>query len=209
MALVGFNIVLVGENFPIQRINAEDFQFNSQPLRQTLRVPIALNAEIPGVNLQVLPNRLQASITTVRPRAITAFAGHLADMVTSFLDLVGTRTLTAVGHNAQFTLGEPGDRARIYSELLSVDTASSILGRPLQAADVNYYVTYEGGSILRVAFLSQSDQDAIVMDFNINFDLIGGNINARSAVEKLDSSLKAMQEIANRAANNLVGKRQK
>jgi hypothetical protein len=47
------------------------------------------------------------------------------------------------------------------------------------------------------------------MDFNINFDLTSGNIKARSAVERLDSSLKAMQEIANRAANNLVGKRKK
>lgn len=210
MALVGFNIVLAGNNFPVERIKAEDFRFDSAPLHETFRVPVALTAEAPGVNLQVLPNRLQASVTEVPQDAIPAFARHLSNMVTPFLDLVGTRSLVAVGHNAQFTLGGSGDRTRILNKLLTMRTASAVLGHSPHAADVYLYNNNADGSMLRIAFLSQSESDSMVMDFNNNFDLVKGNaLDARSAVKKLSSSLTTMQEIANRAVETLVAKGKK
>lgn len=206
MALVGFNIVLVGDNFPVERIKAEDFRFNNIPLRETFRIPVALNAEIPGISIQVLPNRLQASVTDVQRSELSTLVENLVNMVTPFLDLVGTRLVTAVGHNAQFGLGNRGDRTEIYDALLSIDAATSILGQSPQSADVHFYTQNADGSITRMAFLSQSELDSIAIDFNTNFDLESGTTDARTAVTLLESSLSTMQEIASRATAVLVDK---
>ncbi len=41
-----FNLVLTGENFPVQSIMAANFEFNHEALRETARFPMGINAAI-------------------------------------------------------------------------------------------------------------------------------------------------------------------
>lgn len=202
MSLVGFNIVLVGDNFPVQSMRTSDFMFNHRDLKETLRLPMALTAETKGANLQILPNRLQASTTEVRDPE--ASAQRLVDMINPFFDYVGRRSLTAVGHNAQFTLGSPGDKDRILEKLINANIAAEIVGNKSSAADLHLYFPSSEGNTSRLAFLCQPDTDSIIMDFNINFDLTSGG-NSGEAIALFMNSLRTMQDIATRAEQSLIG----
>jgi hypothetical protein len=165
--------------------------------------PFVVNAETRGASLQILPNRLQAAVTEVRD--LKADAQHLVDMVQPVFDYVGVKSLTAVGHNAQYTLGAVGDRHRIYGNILNVSAISKFLGEAetMTAADVHLYSYSADRPSLRVIVQSSTDADSMFMDFNVNFDLAAGH-DAREAIERLPESLDRIRDVAERADSSFL-----
>lgn len=199
MLPVHFNLVLTGENFPVQSFKAEEFEFNHRTLRETLRVPIVMQAENRGVQLQVLPDRIQATVTDVRD--IDSNATNLTLMLEPVFDYVGAKSIEAVGHNAQFFLDPSISKDSVADALLNQGIVNTILAREPANADIQIYVPVLNGAILKMGLLTHTEVAPVVLDFNVHFELKG--TSAKTAIGHLRESLRIMSEMATRAQTAL------
>lgn len=199
MLPVNFNVVLTGENFPVHSIVVSDFEFNHRGLRETVRFPMGLNAETRGASLQVLPDRLQASVSEVRD--ITTDADNLVRMVQPIFEYIGPKSFVAVGHNAQFLLNPAIPKSAVANSILNQSSVAQILGTDTELADINIYQRMSNGALLRASLLTQTPVDQVAVEFNVHFD--AKSLNARDAVNDLGKSLARMVEIAVRTESSL------
>ncbi|MGW4844896.1 hypothetical protein [Nocardia brasiliensis] len=207
MSLASFSIVLVGDNFPVPNINVSDFEFNHRLLKETLRLPMVVQAQARGVSIQVLPERFEATVTA--PVSPQEGAERLIEMTNGIFDYVGPKSIKAVGHNAQYLVeGTEGRKQEISLSLLDRDLSQGALGVPLIDTDVHLYFKAQSGSKGRMAFLTETDNPMTALDFNINFD-IGGSGSAREAVSAFPESLREIEEIAQRVEAVLSAERVK
>ena len=72
MTLVNFALVVLGENFPVTTLDLRDFEFRHRKLRETLRLPLIMQAESDSVRLQVLAERFEIAVT--RPDRVEVIA---------------------------------------------------------------------------------------------------------------------------------------
>lgn len=169
MALVNFSVVLVGENFPVQTIKTTDFQYRHRALNETLRLPVAMQAENNLVAMQVLPDRFEVRVKA--PDDIAKQAEGVAEMVSTFLEYVGRRTVTAVGHNAQWVLPGGADSKKAlaarFSNLSSIET---LIGVPPTDVDLTFGFRLGAETKARASLNTSADGDAL-LDFNFHFDI--------------------------------------
>ena len=169
MALINFSVVLVGENFPVQTIKTADFQYRHRALNETLRLPVAMQAENNLVAMQVLPDRFDVRIKT--PDDLAKQAEGVSTMVETFLEYVGKRTVTAVGHNAQWVLpGGPASKKALASKFANLASIESLTG--VAPTDVDLAFGFRLGSETKArASLNTSAEGDAVLDFNFHFDI--------------------------------------
>ena len=188
MPIRSFSIVLVGENFPVASIRTEHFQFRHRALRETVRLPVALQAERDGVSLQVIPMRFEAAVTVVDNVAIQTTG--LVDMTKTFFDYVGRRTITAVGHNVVWQLEDDDERARreLFDALLVRQTVDQVLASvgPV-SADLSFRFR-RGDESAAIMLVKMSEPDKLTLQLNFNFD-ISDEMSAEAAVERLAQSV--------------------
>ncbi|WP_433622945.1 hypothetical protein [Nocardia sp. CA-120079] len=197
MSLASFNIVLVGENFPISNIKASDFIFNHRQLQETLRLPVALQAQTRGVMLQILPERFEAAVSDSRSVALDA--ERLSEMVSSIFEYIGPKSIKAVGHNAQYIVeGTEGRKKNLSQKLLSDNLINNSLGISTDSADVHVYFWTSTQKRGRLGFLTETDNPRTVLDFNINFD-VANEGGSREAIANLSQSMQEIEAIATRA----------
>ena len=96
-----FNVVLVGENFPVQTVQIRDFTYRGRQLQEQLRMGPALQAGTRGVAVMILPDRFQVAIT--EPDDLAIQTEGVREIVSVFRDYIGRRSATHLGHNAQIT----------------------------------------------------------------------------------------------------------
>lgn len=169
MPLAEFNVVLVGENFPISSIRVSDFVYRHRELKEILRVPVAVQAENELVAISVLPDRFQAAIKSADQLAVQCEG--LQELVATFLDYAGKRTIKGVGHNARWTIPDSQRiRSRVASIFVNSDAVSAVIGATEPLADVS--VVFEGphGSKGLMTVPSIADSD-VTLDFNFHFDV--------------------------------------
>lgn len=201
MALENFNIVLIGDNFPIATINLADFEFNHRKLTEKLRVPVLLQAEARSLNLQILPDRFEA--TVVDSRNPVEDAKHLVKTVEPMFEYSGPKSVRAVGHNAQFVVaGTAGRKRQALSQLVNFDKSTTLVGTHADAGDLHLYFRVGNETRSRVAVLSETPNESVVLDFNINYDTTSG-LSARSAVEDIVNSITTILAIAGRLEASL------
>jgi hypothetical protein len=194
-----FNVVLVGENFPINAVDVGSFSFDHRPLKETARVPgILLQAELPPrVRLQILPNRLEAGIT--QPTDIESQAEELVVLASGIFDYVGPRAMTAVGHNAQYTFPESaGAKLSVMNSLINIAECEEVIGAKPVNIDLQLFFTMEDAALGRVAF-GTNDADALVLDFNANYE-VSASRPANAATSQLRRSLERFRQIAEQAS---------
>lgn len=205
MALINFSVVLVGENFPLQSIKTSDFRYRHRALNETLRLPVAIQAENNLVLMQVLPDRFEARIKS--PDDLELQAEGLAEMVTTFLEYVGKRTVTAVGHNAQWAL--PGDqkaKRALVGRFVNMTNLEEVTGgAPSSEVDLSFSFKVGAESKARVA-LSTSATDGALLDCNFHFDISSPD-QITSAMAEIPNSLRHVQAIgeAMDRQNSVVG----
>lgn len=195
VALESFNIVLLGENFPIATINVGDFVFNHRELKETLRLPVLLQADARSVKLQIIPDRFEAAV--FESKNPLDDSRYLSAMTEQMFEYSGPKSVRAVGHNAQYVLhGTEGRKREALASLVEFDTASGLLGTKAQAGDLHLYFAINDDSRARVAILSEAN-DALVLDFNVNYDMASG-YSARKAVGQMSHSIEQIVAIAER-----------
>lgn len=207
MALDNLNIVLLGENFPVSTIKLEDFEYNHRKLRESMRLPVLLQAEAVGrpVTLQVVPDRFQVSVAAVRDPGEEIV--HLANMAEQIFEYSGPKSISAVGHNAQFVVeGTQGRNLEAIACFMDIAKVNDALGLKSTGADIHLYFQLDDGTQGRVAILSNANP-AVVLDFNINYPTTGksGELTARKALHQAADSIAGIMVIAERLESALRG----
>lgn len=203
MLPANFNIVLTGENLPVQAIAVSDFKFNGRALRETVRFPMGLNAETQGASLQVLPDRIQIVVTEVTN--IAADASHLQEMIAPVFDYIGPKSFKGVGHNAQFVLEPIIPKNAVTTTILNISEVANILSGNVEDSNISVFRHIPNGAMLRTTFLTQTPIDRIVMEFNAHFEVSGSS--ARDAISCLEESLDTMTGIVDRAQGSLLAEK--
>jgi hypothetical protein len=202
MGIQNFNIVLVGSNFPVSTIDLDDFTFGHRKLRTTLSVPVALQAEARGVTLLITAERFQAAVTELDDRADDV--NHLVQMAEAFFQYVGTRVLTATGHNAKFTIdGTANRKDEVRRALVEIDRAQELVERSLLAADATLFFRFDQQSITRMTFSTMVGGD-VEVDVNVNYGRT--ELSAAEAVTRFPQNLEAIEAIADNLGTRLVGR---
>lgn len=194
-----FNLVLTGENFPVQSIMAANFEFNHEALRETARFPMGINAATRGASLQVRPDHIRAAVVEVRN--IDSDAENLIKLIERIFDYVGPKSFKTAGHNAQFVLDSAIPKNAVKNIVLDTRAVARILDAEPAGADINLYRPIQSGAILRTSILTQTSFDPIMLDFNAHFELKSSS--AHVALMSLRESLDTMVDIATRVENSL------
>jgi hypothetical protein len=56
-----FNIVLIGDNFPVSAVDVDDFDFLGRPAREKVRLPVVLEAQAGEFTITVLASSWESS----------------------------------------------------------------------------------------------------------------------------------------------------
>ena len=196
--LLNFNIVLVGSNFPVSAVKVADFSFRHRVLTQKpTPVPIILEAEARGLSLQILPERFQATVTD--PRDVAADTADLVKLAMAFFEYVGPKSITAVGHNLQQNII---GRAAPSLDLLNLDLASTMLGEPVDAADIQLFSAESEGRRTRVQIADAGMTEPLI-DINVNYD--PAKFPTTRAVDELPKSIAALVTLAGQIEARLTG----
>lgn len=202
MPLTSFNLVLTGDNFPVSSIKVSDFTFRHRNLKEILRIPVALQAENDVVSLQVLADRFQVAVMT--PDHVPTQAAGIQEMANTFLEYVGRRTLTAVGHNIQWVLsGSEARKAAFVDSLTRKETLSSVLGSDDYGADLTLLFTRGTESQARMLVQTSSPGD-VTLDFNFHFDLSDGG-SVADALNALEDSLQHVEDLSRSMESLFLG----
>ncbi|MDE0602430.1 MAG: hypothetical protein OXI56_11615 [bacterium] len=202
MANPNFNIVLVGESFPINAVDVEDFDFMGEQVQEILRIPIALEAQAGDFRLSANPQRFQIAASNVTQLSQELHIVKYNAKI--FLDYVGRRTVTAVGHNFQFSLPIKDDGAP-FSSLVNYNAINLLMDTPFLvqvAIDVSFRSS-DGTPIKLRTF--PPDGNEMLLDLNYHFD-IGKTkqfTNAEDAIDTIDNSFDKANDLVRRFAEHL------
>jgi len=203
MTLATFSVVVLGDSFPVQSIKTSDFRFRHRDLKETMRVPVALQAENAFVTMQVLPERFEVGVKT---------ADHLekqiegvSDMLHVFLDYAGRRTITAIGHNAQWVIENSADRkTQIAQMFTNQGSIENLLEATPTATDLMVQFAQGSATMCQLNVITTQAGDAS-LHFNFHYDLTTAGMVIETAIESLRDNLTIAQTIGARAAALIAG----
>lgn len=193
MSLATFAVVIVGESFPVQSIKIQDFTFRHRGLTETMRLPIALQAENAFVAMQILPERFEVTVKSADhvPEQIEG----VTDMVHTLLEYVGKRSISAMGHNAQWRIaGSETSKSQLRARLSREDVLQELVGAPPSSTDVTTFFNRGSSSQARAIFQTSAPGDAMI-DFNFNYDLTTRLTTVDTALNALSDSIALVAEI--------------
>lgn len=197
MTLESFSVVLIGDSFPVQSIKTEDFVFRHRPLKETMRLPVAIQAGNAFVSMQVLPERFE--VTVLSADHVTEQVQGVTSMLGVFLDYVGKRTITALGHNFSWKIpnSEPVRHA-LARKLVDSAALEEVLGLPTSGVDIAARFSSGTATYGQVNFATMNEGDAYV-NFNFHYDLTTPSADVHAAIAELSISLQTSAEIGRRA----------
>lgn len=198
-ALRNFTVVILGENFPGASIKIDDFSFRGRKFVEQLRMGPTLQAVSRNVQLTILPDR--CIIAVDQPDDLTKQAQGVTEVTEVFREYVGRRSVHAVGHNMQASIGTPAQTADLLRSLVNHDVSTDLLGfEPALDPAVVLRTRFNETSTLRVSLGPAMDPGApsAQIDFNFDFNLREGNMDLAGAMAQLPDSLSQAVEISGR-----------
>lgn len=201
MTFVAVGVVLLGDSFPVQAIKTSDFTFRHRALFEKLRLPMALQAENDVVSMQVFPERFEATIT--KPDRLDIQAEGLREMVDTFLEYVGKRTVSAVGLNMGWAV--PGTADRKYAlarQFLRTDIFSEVLGSEPIDPNISFAFGFPGVEEARAQVNSSAPGD-VGITFNFHYEMSGMAVT--DAVSRMPEAIGRARGIA-QAIEDLLAK---
>ena len=169
--LSAINLVLVGDNFPTSSLSARDFTFRNRGFVEKLRVGPLFQASSRNVEIQAFPERFQVAVDA--PDDLDILCQGIAEVVDTFLEFVGRRTVRAVGHNAQVKI-DPWLYESAVNALVRKDAAARILGvetGPSANVSLRSKVGNEDQLALTIGAETTPGAEGGVIDFNFNFNI--------------------------------------
>lgn len=190
MPLNNFNVVLVGDNFPVSSIRISDFLYRHRPLKEIMRVPVMVQAENELFWMQVLPDRFEATVKN--PDQLDIQTEGVLGIITTFLEYAGRRTVTAVGHNARWVIPDSFElRDQISRSILNSGTLSEVLGTDEFSSNVTLVFKADNGSKGQMTVATTAESD-VTLEFNFNFDIPAMGEPAEAAAKVLSSLTQAI-----------------
>lgn len=125
-SLLNINLVFVCENLPVGAFKAADFKFRGRDFKETLRVGPLFQAQSHGAQIATLPNRFQVTVTN--PDDLDIQCQGIVDVATTALEILGRRTVLAVGHNALAYVTDVGRAEAPFDDLVNKTKAAELLG---------------------------------------------------------------------------------
>lgn len=197
-SLGAFNVVLVGDNFPVASMSAADFKFRGRDFTEKMRLGPILQASTRGVDIQAFPERFDVSITA--PDDLDIQCEGAREVTSTFLEFVGRRTINAVGHNAHVRVDD-AMLGTILDGMVRSGVASDLMGvagNPTR--NVTFRVVQEDGAQLSVTVGADDTPGAVggVINFNFNFNVkeSGQRDPVGFALGQLRGSLGRAEELA-------------
>lgn len=168
MRVNSYSIVLVGENMPVQQIKPTDFTFPDAVVER-MRVPVAFDFQAGAFRVQGFPERYQIGATDVdlTEDAVAAIRDNTLELV----DLVGRRSISAVGLNLEFHETDL-PVAALRSRVMAADAfPASFLGEVRPEFELTTF--FAGPDLSRAKLLLKVPEslDRLVLDLNYHFDL--------------------------------------
>lgn len=190
-----FNVVLIGENFPVQTVQVSDFTYRGRQLREQLRMGPALQAGARGVGIVALPDRFQVSIT--EPDDLDIQTQGVQEILEVFRDYIGRRSATHLGHNAQILM--PSSHAGpVIDSLVERRQAALFLDvQEVSEAAVTLVNKLPRGVTEKLA-VGQADDGQLVLDFNFDYDLAARAVTFEEAASDLLKSLRSVEQVHGR-----------
>lgn len=186
-----FNLVLVGDSFPVSSMSASDFEFRGRRFKEQVRLGPVLQATTREVQLTLLPDRFQVTVTA--PDDLEKQAAGVLEVVTTFREFVGSRTINAVGHNVQAAYKSPEQAAALMNDLVKKEDAAALFGlveTPKAALTLVSKVGNEDIFRLNLAgTLGEPPNPRLAMDFNFEFNKDLGGLDLEFAIGELHVSL--------------------
>lgn len=165
-----FNIVLLGANFPVDKVDLSEFRVGDQRLQERLRLPIAVQASSAEYAVELLPDRVQIAavncpVTDTRIEALISAARSFIE------EYAGRRSVVAVGHNFAGAASNSHVEGReLIRHLTWHEAILGILGSTVDPTAVLQLMFRRGNETqagLRLEPGSVADQFAY--DFNFHF----------------------------------------
>lgn len=198
--IANFNVVLVGENFPVQTVQVRDFTYRGRQLQEQLRMGPALQAGTRGVTVTILPDRFQVAVTD--PDDIAIQAAGVRELVAVFRDYIGRRSATHLGHNAQVTFASDYYETVIGALVLRDQAAGfiAVASEEIQDAAVNFATRIAPGIARKVA-IGKAEDGRLVLDCNVDYDFSVTDLTIDVATSELLDSLRFVEQIHQRIEN--------
>ena len=196
MTLVNFALVVLGENFPVTTLDLRDFEFRHRKLRETLRLPLIMQAESDSVRLQVLAERFEIAVT--RPDRVDVQVEGVTAMVEGLFEYVGPKAISAIGHNAVFRLDGSAPNANAYlNSLVDMPAVEGVLLSTIPVVTQQHFFFRRGHETQARVSLGLTETGEVAFDFNFHYDLKSSesNTTARSAIGRMAESLQAAEEM--------------
>jgi hypothetical protein len=164
-----FNVVFAGTGFPVQQIQATDFEFHGHRLKVDLHVAQAFQATVDEFTVQLLSERFQVGAaagkaTKHRIEALCKAALTFAD------EYAGKRSISAVGHNFAGSFDSAFGSANAFMRHISwQDDFASIIAseeEPTLSLTTRFHRGDRTASVIR---LEPSAEDDGKVFYDINF----------------------------------------
>lgn len=195
-SLRSINIVLVGENLPVDVVDVHDFSVPGYSLREELRVPVALQARGGPFSLHVVPDRFQVAVELHDREVGQHELQALASCAGIYLEYAGRRSLTAVGHNVHGSVPvEPGSKEHIMRHFVDYGFLRSYT--EVESPVVDLRLIYSLGAETRLTHQIQGGEspDEFKLDFNFHFRLKSDDsLSPTEAIEELPQSARLAGE---------------
>lgn len=192
-----FNIVLLGENFPVSSIDLNDFDLLGRPVRELVRLPVVLEAQAGEFRINVLPDRFEIGAKEVNPTGDKQKA--TSDGAKTFLEYAGRRTITAVGHNLTTEVPIGGNESALLGSFVGYDTLAAFLGTD-DSPEADLTVNFKTGtdSSGKLTIRTRGRDQSILLDFNFHygFGKSGLTISVEDAIDQLPQSLEKARTLA-------------
>lgn len=186
-----FNLVLVGDNYPVSSMSASDFEFRGRRFKEQVRLGPVLQASTREVQLTLLPDRFQVTVTA--PDDLEKQIAGVFEVVTTFREFVGSRTINAVGHNVQAAYTSSEQANALMNDLVKKDHAVELFGlADAPKASLTLLSKVGNEDIFRLNLagtLGEPPHQRMCMDFNFEFNKDLGGLDLDYAVGELRTSI--------------------
>jgi len=195
---ISHNIVLVGESFASQKLTVEDFDFGTKS-NEVLRLGPMLQVDASPFVALVVPDRIQLGLNG--PNITQESSERLVTVAHSLMDVIGRRSVNAVGLNYTGAIRESADSpSALMARLANVSALSSGLNVEVEPPMelILHLRGLSDASTTRLKVWTAAAEGPLLIEVNSHYDL-GTNIKTpqvRNALTRFPEAIALSTETA-------------
>ena len=198
--LANFNLVLIGTNFPIDKVDLSDFKVGGERLQERLRLPIAVQASRGEYALDLLPDRFQ--IAVVNAAVNEARVDAIIEAARTFIEeYAGRRSVAAVGHNfSGAAVNEHAEGTSLVRSLTWHEAIDDLLRSTIETKPT-LQIGFRRGNETQATLRLEGTPDAEKFAFDFNFHFAMNDAEQKQTVYDAINALPASYD----AASSILG----